>query len=331
MGSLADDTIADLLEGPVKHKGNRAANRERARRVASRVPEVMVKITGNAKGADHVQSHLDYISRNGKLELEDERGDVIKGEDEVRALARDWSQDQGKRRKNTRDTTNIVMSMPAGTEPHDVKNAVRAFAKRQFGQNQQYVMALHTDTESPHVHLTVKNLGYDGRRLNVKKGDPQKWREAFAVELERRGVEAEATPRVTRGVIKRGVNQVVHHIREKGQTPQVDQAKVREVLEDFRDQRTGKAPKPRPWEDHIEERQTYVRKAWLTAAKDLAQSRDPYDQELAKRIVAFVGSMPPMKAERHELQEKVAGRLQGSAQTHQGVEKGRAQGHQDER
>lgn len=331
MGSLADDTIADLLEGPVKSKGGRAGNRVRAWRVVNYAPEVMVKITGNAKGADHVQSHLDYISRNGKLELEDERGDVIKGKDEVRALAKEWSQDQGKRRKNTRDTTNIVMSMPAGTEPRDVKNAARAFAKRQFGQNHQYVMALHTDTESPHVHLTVKSLGYDGRRLNVKKGDPQKWREAFAAELERRGVEAEATPRATRGVIKKGVSQVVRHIREKGQAPQVDQAKVREVLEDFKDQRAGNAPKPRPWEDRIKERQTYVRKAWLTAAKDMAQSRDPDDQELAKRIAAFVSSMPPIKTEHHELQEKVAERLQGCAQMHQRKEIDRAENYQDER
>ncbi len=330
MGSLADDTIADLLEGPVKHKGNRAANRARARRVASRVPEVMVKITGNAKGADHVQSHLDYISRNGKLELEDESGDVIHGKGEVRSLAKDWSQDQGKRRKNTRDTTNIVMSMPAGTEPRDVKKAVRAFAKRQFGQNHQYVMALHTDTDSPHVHLTVKSLGYDGRRLNVKKGDPQKWREAFAAELERRGVEAEATPRATRGVIKKGVSQVVRHIREKGQTVQVDQAKVQEVLEDFREQRTGQAPKSRPWEDRIKERQTYVRKSWLTAAKDMAQSRDPDDQELAKRIATFVGSMPPMKTERHELQEEVARQLQ-RAQERQGREESKERDNQDER
>ncbi|MBN8411436.1 relaxase/mobilization nuclease domain-containing protein [Halomonas litopenaei] len=331
MGSLADDTIADLLEGPLKSKGGRSGNRARARRVVNYAPEVMVKITGNAKGADHVQSHLDYISRNGNLELEDERGDVIHGKDEVRALAKDWSQDKGKRRKNTRDTTNIIMSMPAGTEPRDVKKAVRAFAKRQFGQNHQYVMALHTDTDSPHVHLTVKSLGYDGRRLNVKKGDPQKWREAFAAELERRGVEAEATPRATRGVIKRGGSQAVHHIREKGQTPEVDQAKVREVLEDFRDQRAGKALKPRPWEDRIKERQTYVRKAWLMAAKDLNQSHDPEDQKLAKRIVAFVGSMPSMKTKRHELQEKVVARLQRRAQTRQGREEGRAQDHQDER
>lgn len=331
MGNLADDTIADLLEGSVKTKSGRSDNRARARRLANRAPEVMVKISSNAKGADHVQAHLDYISRNGKLELEDERGSVIEGKDEVRGLAKDWSQDQGKRRKNTRDTTNIIMSMPAGTESRDVKNAVRAFAHRQFGKNHQYVMALHTDTDSPHVHLTVKNLGYDGYRLNVKKGDPQKWRETFATELERRGVEAEATPRATRGVIKKGVSQVVRSIREKGQTPQVDQAKVREVLDDFRDQRAGKAPETRPWEECIKERQTYVRRAWLTAAKDLDQSRNPGDQELAQRIAAFVGAMPAMKTERHELQEEAAKRLQEHAPARSQRAKGKGQDPQDER
>ncbi|WJT10907.1 relaxase/mobilization nuclease domain-containing protein [Vibrio harveyi] len=123
--------------------------------------------------------------------MEDERGETLKGKTAVRALAKDWSQDQGKKRKNSRDTTNIVLSMPSGTEAKDVKNAARAFAKEQFSDNYQYVFALHTDTESPHVHLTVKNLGYDGRRLHVKKGDPQTWREKFADQLERRGVEAE--------------------------------------------------------------------------------------------------------------------------------------------
>ncbi len=131
MVNLADDTIADLLEGPVKSKGGRSGTYARARRVVNYAPEVMVKITGNAKGADHVQSHLDYISRNGKLELEDESGEVIQGKDEVRALAKDWSLDQGKRRKNTRDTTNIIMSMPAGTEPRDVSRpGVRQAAVR---------------------------------------------------------------------------------------------------------------------------------------------------------------------------------------------------------
>lgn len=328
MGSLADDTIADLLEGKVKHKGS-GANRARARRIVNHAPEVMVKVSGNAKGGAHVQAHLDYISRNGKIEIEDERGDVIKGKEAVRSLAKDWAQDGGKRRKNTRDTTNIVMSMPSGTDPRDVKAAARSFAKRQFGENYQYVMALHTDTDSPHIHLTVKNLGYDGHRLTVRNGDFQKWREVFAGELERRGVEAEATPRGTRGVIKKGISQAIKHMRDRGRTPEVDQAKVREIVQGFADEKAGKEPQPRPWEERIKERQTYVRKAWLTAAKDLIQSDSTEDQELGRSIATFVKDMPPMRTERHELQEKVAEQLQQRNQVQRPRDRGLDQ--EDER
>ncbi len=43
----------------------------------------------------------------------------------------------------------------------------------------------------------------------MKKGDPQIWREGFAKELRARGVEAEATPRATRGVVKKALLQIV--------------------------------------------------------------------------------------------------------------------------
>lgn len=324
MGSLADDTISDLLDGKVKIKGGKSGS-SRAKRVADGAPEVMVKISGNTKSPGHAQAHLDYISRNGEVEIEDERGETLKGKTAVRALAKDWTQDKGKRRKNSRETTNIVLSMPNGTEPKSVKNAVRGFAKSQFGKNHQYVMALHTDTDSPHVHLTVKNLGYDGRRLHVKKGDPQLWRESFAAEMERRGVEAEATPRATRGVIRKGVSQAIKHMRDKGITPAVDQAKIREIIEDFNAEKEGKEPRQRPWEDKIKDRQTYVRKSWLTAAKDLSQSEEAKDRELGQSIASFVKDMPPMKTERHELQEKVAAHFE------RGNEKTWEQEQEDER
>ncbi|MDC8802649.1 relaxase/mobilization nuclease domain-containing protein [Halomonas pacifica] len=162
-------------------------------------PEVVVRIVSNAYDAYQVESDLLRISKNGAVELEDESGQFTFTEDMVRDLAKDWSRFQGRQRKNTRYTTNIVLSMPAGTEPQALKRASQAFAKRQFGQNYQYVMALHTDTDNPHVQLTVRNLGHDGRRLHMKKGDPQKWRETLVAELERLGIEAKATLRATRG------------------------------------------------------------------------------------------------------------------------------------
>jgi len=312
MGSLVDDTIADLLEGSVKFKRGRDGGsglRKRAGRIARRTPEVMIKISGNTKGAGHVLSHLEYISRQGKVDLETEQGEVLRGKEAVKQLHRHWTQDGGRRRKNTRDTTNIVLSMPAGTDPKKLKAAVRSFAKAQFGENYQYVMAQHTDAVHPHVHLTVKCLGFDGRRLQVKKGDPQIWREQFAKQLQHQGVEAEATPRAARGVVRKGVKQAIRHIRENGRVPEVDKAKVRQVIEEARKERRGMIT-AKPWEEKIRARQTQVRKGWLTAAQELHKSPDDKDKALAKALAGFVRDMPPLKTERHEIKECLVAQLQ---------------------
>lgn len=322
MNNLVNDTIADLLEGPVKFKrgqGGGSGLRKRAERIARRTPEVMIKISGNTKGPEHALSHLEYISRQGKVELETEQGEILRGKEAVRQLHKDWTQDGGKRRKNTRETTNIVLSMPAGTDAKGVKAAARSFAKIQFGENYQYVMAQHTDAKHPHVHLTVKNLGFDGHRLHVKKGDPQKWREQFAQQLRQQGIEAEATARATRGVVRKGVRQVIRHIRDKGGIPEVDKAKVRQVIEEAQSERRGQ-PQPKPWEEKISTRQTQVRKGWLIAAKELHQSSEHQDQALAKDILSFVGTMPPLKTERHEIQERLAAQMQAGQGRGEGQE-----------
>ncbi len=158
----------------------------------------MVKISGHCKNMAHIQSHFEYISRNGQLDVEDELGQVYQDTDDLHQMAEQWCSDTTSTKANTRHTTHIVLSMPNGTEPKAVKQAARAFAKKTFAENYQYVFALHTDTDNPHVHLTIKNLGFDGKRLHIKKGQPQIWREQFANELERLGVAAEATPHLNR-------------------------------------------------------------------------------------------------------------------------------------
>ena len=307
MGSLAYDTIADLLQGNVVAKKAPGAKPTRysskdTYSVVKKATEVMVKVSGNGKGAAHAGAHLDYISRNGKLELEDENGDLIKGKQEVKELLADWMSDRGKVKENTRDTTHIVLSMPKGTNADSVKEAARNFAKKQFSDNHQYVFALHTDADNPHVHLAVKNLGHDGRRLHVKKGDPQKWRTTFSKELNRVGVDASATHRSVRGVIKKPVKQAIHHIREKGQPSKTDIAKIKEAVDEYR----GKAKSQKPWEKKIIERQTHVRKSWLMASKELLKSKDTDDTKLGESILKFVNAMPPMKTERHQMLETVS-------------------------
>lgn len=323
------DTLAGLLEGKVKTKANKTGDlKGRVKRVTDKASEVIVKVSGAAKGAEHVKAHLDYISRNGKLELENERGEVIKGKAAVKEVHKEWTQDGGKRRANTRDTANLVLSMPKGTDPKAVRDSARDFAKGQFGDNYQYVFALHTDVDHPHVHLTIKTLGHDGRRLHIKKGDPQKWREGFAEQLQRRGIDAEATPRAPRGVVKKAVSQVIKNIRSRGEIPEVDKAKVKEIVSEFKDKQAGKPPKAKPWEDKIQQRQQEVRKSWLSAAKDLNQG-DAEDRELASKIVGFVSSMPPLATERHEIAAKLAEQMKPQ-QKAQDVGQGKAKSERDE-
>ncbi|UVW30736.1 relaxase/mobilization nuclease domain-containing protein (plasmid) [Massilia sp. H6] len=106
-------------------------------------------------------------------------------------------------RKNRRDTMHFVLSMPEGTPETAVLTAARRFAKSVFSANHEYVFALHTDEPHPHVHLSVRISGFDGRRLTPRKADLQDWRDSFAREMRDQGIEAEATPRSARGVVRK--------------------------------------------------------------------------------------------------------------------------------
>lgn len=272
---LIESELGNALHGPVKRKGNKTQKlRSTAKRVSSGSTEVMVKVTGFGKGAGHVKAHLDYISRNGKVELENDRGEVLSGKEQVKDYFADWQNDFGdcKRHKNQRDTMHMVLSMPETTDPESVRNAVREFAKATFGKNHEYVFALHTDAPHPHCHLTVKCLGFDGTRLNPRKADLQEWREGFADKLRDQGVDAEATPRRARGVVRKAEPNVIRHIErgDKTHKPRVSRvkaARIKEAALELIAESKGAHHPSKPWEAAIEARQKEVRRSWLSAAE----------------------------------------------------------------
>src|SRR4051794_38833737 len=49
--------------------------------VVRRAPQVMVKVTGGGRGMNAIAAHFRYISKNGRLEIEDERGETMHGKD----------------------------------------------------------------------------------------------------------------------------------------------------------------------------------------------------------------------------------------------------------
>lgn len=185
--------------------------------------EVLVKISGGGRDADGVQSHLEYIDRHGKLDIETDQGEVLQGKTAATELVNDWALDYGVipgaphsrskagpdgTRRQPRQAFNIVFSMPAGTPPEKVLRAVKKVAREEFAHQHRYAMALHSSNneghgKNPHVHLVVKaEHEYGGRRLNPRKADLQRWRECFAEYLNELGVAATATRRDDRGLAK---------------------------------------------------------------------------------------------------------------------------------
>lgn len=164
----------------------------------TRIPEVMVKISGSSKDVSRIKSHVDYISRNGNVEVTDQDGNIIRGHSEVRDLKKQW-ESVGIPNENGRfrEAFHIVLSMPPNTDPDRMYSAVKNFASEEFS-NHKYVMAQHLDEKHPHVHICVMAKDIEGKRLNPRKNDLQAWREQFATKLKEQGIEAKATKRIQR-------------------------------------------------------------------------------------------------------------------------------------
>lgn len=173
--------------------------RAKLARIVRRAPEVLVKVTGRQKGDKHVKAHLEYIGRKGDVEIESRDGESLTSKEDIAERAAEWSDTLKWRSRPTVSSVSLVFSMPAGTDPDKVLGAVRALAHTEFSDNHDYVLALHTDTPRPHVHLTVQAEGLDRTRFNPRPVQLNRLRERFARELRARGVAAEATPRRARG------------------------------------------------------------------------------------------------------------------------------------
>ena len=242
--------VPKLRGGSIGRAGGRVEARAVRGRLADLVrksPQVMVKVYGGGKGMKPIRAHLRYIARagrEGEVPIEDQEGIRLKGVEAIRELADDWQYGDVEIEETStrREALNVVLSMPEGTDPIAVLKAARDFAAKEFS-NHKYAMALHTiDTPHydedkddppsphPHVHLVVQSAGSDGRRLNPRKADLQRWREEFAEALRAHGVDAVATSRAHRLARGRGERQAIRQM--KADVERVAKAKKteREIL-----------------------------------------------------------------------------------------------------
>lgn len=200
--------------------------RGRLQGIVQRKPQAMVRISGGGKGMRHIRAHLDYISRNGQLELEDQNGERFNGRGDVAELAQAWQLGgiPVAEVSDRREAFNIILSMPAGTNAEALHQAAREFAQDEFGGH-QYALVLHTHdsdlgrdpSPNPHVHLCVKARDDDGIRLNPRKDDLRRWRARFAQRLRERGIDVAASSRLERFQPERGQKQSVRHKLARGE------------------------------------------------------------------------------------------------------------------
>lgn len=253
-------------------------------RTTQRSPEVMVKITSKknaGKGMVTIRNHLDYISRNGKVQLEDHEGRLLNGKADVTDIKKDWAAEIPEI-SHRRETINVMFSMKKGTPLEAVKVAVREYLKEEFGGKHEYLFALHTDTDNPHVHVVIKMspIRKKDKRLNPRKNDLQRWREGFAENLRKLGIDANATPRKTRGVVKQPIQQYQLHQFARSATAIQQRVQLR----------------PLPSQSSKLNRSTNSRsqqtQAWANIASALASSQAKSDRALAKEVIAFMADQP---------------------------------------
>lgn len=262
------------IGGVALHHRARAIRQRLHATVVRGAPQVMVKVTGGGRGMAAIAAHFRYISKHGRLPIEDDRGVVREGKEAVRDLADQWRH-AGSRipeRSARREAFNIMLSTPARTPPGAVFDAARGFARSELS-NHRYVMVLHAHQANPHVHLSVRAEDKDGTRLNPRKADLRHWREVFAEQLRERGIEAEASPQITRGTNRR--------------TGRLWQ---RKAYDDGRGaNRDGQAPVK------LTPARREAARAWCEIAKALASSDDMEDRKLSQSIVSYARWLPGVR------------------------------------
>jgi hypothetical protein len=292
------------------------------RRTVSRAPEVMIKVSGGARSLRGVRSHLDYIGREGRGTIETDDGMRIQEKGFEKALVEDWDLDLdvlGRHteraiaagRKPPKLVHNLVFSMPNGTPPDKLQRAVHVFAREKFGFQHRYAMALHTDQGHPHVHMVVRAMSEEGKRLNIRKATLREWRHDFAKHLREQGVAANATERAVRGEIKSRKTDGIHRAMMRGDSF-------------HHHNRLAAAAKPLangvPADASGSERMVNTRRAVVAGWRAVAMMLESQGQrELAAHVTRFVDRMPPPRIEQESLTVRTQERSHPGNDHHRGL------------
>jgi type IV secretory pathway VirD2 relaxase len=303
------DLLSHARRGPGRRDHLSQAEIQQVARTVRRTPEVMVKVLPkSANILSAVRKHLEYIGRKGDLDLETDDGERLSGARVGKDLVEDWDLDLDEYRRKidltatrgkepARLVHKVIFSMPAGTPPEKVLTAVKNFAREEFALKHRYAMALHTDTDHPHVHVVIKAVSERGQRLHIRKATLREWRSEFARQLRVLGVAANATPRYVRGETSLRKPDGIYRASLRGESTY-----MREQAEAVAQELAKGKLRIEPGKVSLVSTRNEVQRAWLAVGDILIRERQP---ELAAHVRRFSEQMPPPTTEK----ELIAARL----------------------
>ena len=214
LAGLEEDRRGRLPKGRRQWTGSLG---QRAR--ASRgLPQAVVKISSYSHSAGAVWDRVNYVGRDGELEVETATGETL---DQVQLAQRveGWSAETGDRTRRQL-SMNMVVSFPQGVDPEQATEAARQFFQEAFADNHDYVFAGHTDANNFHVHVVVQSAGHDGKQLRIRRDELQDLRMLYAEKAAEQGIELDASPRWARGLeAERQKGLGIEGIERRGETP----------------------------------------------------------------------------------------------------------------
>jgi len=286
-------------------------------RTAYRTPEVMVKVlTRGGQDLGAVRRHLEYLDRKGELEIETDDGQKLSGKGVERELLEDWDLDieEDRRGANLESRPGrpppklahkVLFSMPPGTPPKRVLEAVKNFAREEFGLKHRYAMVLHTDEPHPHVHMLIKAVSEQGERLNIRKAALREWRREFARHLRIQGIAANATERAVRGESRTHKTDGIYRAVLRG-----DSAHTRQRVETVAGELRNGELRVEPAKVNLTNTRRDVDRGWRAMADILlAQGQ----LELAGQVKQFADRMPPPRTEKEQIAWELTRRTRQTA------------------
>ena len=133
------------------------------------------------------------------------------------------------------------------------------------------------------MHLVVKAVSEDGKRLNIRKATLREWRGLFAQHLRAHGIAANATERAVRGQTRSNFKDAIHRASRRGDSPYLRE-RVQRIGEELRDG----GLKPNPGKRKLLATRSDVIAGWHAVADALLAAGQV---AIAEKIWGFIGGM----------------------------------------